>query len=1354
MKQATTRLIDGLSKDFEPIDHPMESPSFILNGIRDNHKGGRFRYQSEPGNKALSYTLKEGYNPVGSIYGKDSELIIFSTNEVDSEIGLLKKDIYTVIVNDEDQEDKLGFSTKYLITGQYRVKNDCFRIIYWCDGYNPDRQLNLDDLEEYQTSLGEWDINKFKLNPTVNLVDISISKINNTGGNLKLGMYSAQAEVLDSDLNVIHVSDISRPIYIYDESVNYAYKDIDGGYNLSDFPESIGGVDSTNKSFNITVSNIDTSFQYIRFNIIYSSSGDGFTKLATQVGDLIPITSNTINYTYTGINYSRGDIDIDYQQTLQGVTNYESSEYLLQIQNRLVRFNIDEPKIDFSAYQQAANNITVNYVKKVLQFEDQSQLGDPKNGLTLASSGHYMPNEVYALGIVFIIDNYYKSPALHIPGRAKDSSDTTLYEVVASNATGLQVDIADVRHLGVSVGDQVPKWKFRNTAFVGKMGFWEADNSVYPTNKDCDGNYIYGNLAGKPIRHHRMPDRFVEPIYQIDDGGIVAFGLEFSNIVYPDDRITGHYFVVGKRDEQNRLVLDRGVSSTVASYAQDFNNIPDSIDQALLIEGHLDSQAPDQIQDPDFNYDHVTFLSPGGLLCDRYESPDYIKFENTFSGVFPSVDFQYVNDSNLDLYTFTKIIDFKANFDADTTETLNRTVIGNAVVPVKSVLAPSQGFDIALFNGSSANDVHVFRTADDVLFDDVPQINYISLEVIKDIYPNLFNINYYKMHDDVRTLSDSQVVYGGDCYINCVNYTNYSYEKNSPLQQGPTVFGDHFIGLLIDSDVNYAMRHEGTDRGNSYFKGDTTEELRDYLLTKVAYINPNDLNDTDLLEIAVKEFYGYNKDYNVKFYDTSFITLPITYDYCNECLNQYTNRIAFSPQSFSEEISDTYRINFLDDYIDTPSHKGGIVGARYKNNKLYVHTPQATFIYQPNPQFVNTDQNTAYLNTGDFLSIPPNELLETTVGYAGAQFKQSFISTQYGDVWIDSNRGHIFLLSGEGLNEITKKGMSFWFQENLPIRWLEQYGLISGAIWPYINTTGKNGVGVSCAYDPYYKRLIIHKRDYIPLLPFTRIKGSNGIYYDVDENKFYIGDQQLQTTVVTDITNPKYFRNNSWTISYSFDYDSWTSWHSYLPNFMMYNENKFYSMLYNNNNIWEHLNKGNYQTYYGTKNDFIVEYIIKDYMTSNIQSIHYIGETKEWDETNQSWKDVDKTFDRMLCYNSRQSTGLQNLLLLDQHQSPYSNLFYDNIVKNVIKTDRNYKISGLYDISTNHPVITSNWNNVSNDYFIDLVSLDSNINYNAQFYDYADFSDKYLVTRLYFKPSNDYRKVIQLISNNVLDSYR
>lgn len=114
----------------------------------------------------------------------------------------------------------------------------------------------------------------------------------------------------------------------------------------------------------------------------------------------------------------------------------------------------------------------------------------------------------------------------------------------------------------------------------GKMGYWESDET-YPLTKDCNGGYIYGDLAGCPIRHHKMPSRTLEPHWISYSNGVPNaydpgahewnksyanfIGLRFTNIQPPTNTpkplCSANPFTIGyvKRTDSNKSVIGSGM---------------------------------------------------------------------------------------------------------------------------------------------------------------------------------------------------------------------------------------------------------------------------------------------------------------------------------------------------------------------------------------------------------------------------------------------------------------------------------------------------------------------------------------------------------------------------------------------------------------------------------------------------------------------------------------------------------------------------------------------------------------------------------------------------------------------------
>lgn len=114
----------------------------------------------------------------------------------------------------------------------------------------------------------------------------------------------------------------------------------------------------------------------------------------------------------------------------------------------------------------------------------------------------------------------------------------------------------------------------------GKMGYWESEER-YPLTKDCNGEFIYGEDAGCPIRHHKMPSRTLEPHWISYSKGVPNtydpgahewnksyanfIGLKFNNITPPKDLpkplCTHNPFTIGyvRRTDSNKSVIASGM---------------------------------------------------------------------------------------------------------------------------------------------------------------------------------------------------------------------------------------------------------------------------------------------------------------------------------------------------------------------------------------------------------------------------------------------------------------------------------------------------------------------------------------------------------------------------------------------------------------------------------------------------------------------------------------------------------------------------------------------------------------------------------------------------------------------------
>ena len=179
-----------------------------------------------------------------------------------------------------------------------------------------------------------------------------------------------------------------------------------------------------------------------------------------------------------------------------------------------------------------------------------------------------------------------------------------------------------------------------------------------------------------------------------------------------------------------------------------------------------------------------------------------------------------------------------------------------------------------------------------------------------------------------------------------------------------------------------------------------------------------------------------------------------------------------------------------------------------------------------------------------------------------------------GQVTIDAKRGQVFLISGNEAVDLSAfgSGMNRFFTDHLAFEILRYF--------PNVNVDNHfDGLGLHGVYDSKYDRVIITKLDYTPK--------SDKIKYDPTTQEFYIEKTYPQNTTSTTstttlvpgttsttttvppivtretvyLTDSEYFCNRSWTLSFNFNTKSWISFHSYIPNWYIAENNFFYSGL-------------------------------------------------------------------------------------------------------------------------------------------------------------------------------------------------
>ena len=608
----TNTFTKGMVKDYNDTFLGEGLWTHARNAVNNSHDGQLGVIGNEPSN-LLCITLP--YTYIGGIHLTDDKWAVFSTDDTNSEIGLFDESdcSYRKLVNDPC----LNFKRSNLITGTSRKRFDCNRLIYWDDGINPSRLLNIDDIPfKYKESIvdsctiktkivpEQLDCEKIRLAPLIITPKINLKK-GSFGGTLPNGSYQA---CLAYTIDGVRMTD-----YLGISEV-----------------QSVFSHDNVNSSLEIEILSIDNNFD--EFELVILSNINQQTT-AKKIGHY-----STSQGIITLDRWSNEFETVPVGQVVFRSQPVEKSDAMYVVNNYLLRVGVNS-KFKFN-YQKQANNIKTLW-SAVRYPADYYAKGGNNTG--------YLRDEQYAFFIRWIYNTGDRSESYHIPGRKATAYDLT------------PVYGDDVYEAAEGLSRQ--RWQVENTATIesnleytlpdggrvvaeGLMGYWESSEK-YPDDKI----EIWGDLCGKPIRHNKFPDASIsEKLNHFTTGGtdIVIMGVKFENITHPLDNngkpiesIIGYEILRGSR-EGNKSIVAKGMLNNLREY-----NIPGS----ETVKGLYQNYPYNDLRPDEYLIDSDRLMIKGGdndkanpLTDVRRDMFSFHSPETTFSNPF-------INAEELKIYS-------------------------------------------------------------------------------------------------------------------------------------------------------------------------------------------------------------------------------------------------------------------------------------------------------------------------------------------------------------------------------------------------------------------------------------------------------------------------------------------------------------------------------------------------------------------------------------------------------------------------------------------------------------------------------------------------------------------------------
>ena len=614
--QNTTEIINrsftkGLNKDADPTFIQEGMWTHARNAVNNTEEGNLGTLSNEDAN-ALCITAGATMPSVvvkkyiiGFIQLFSDKWVIFTAGHnyqgkpISSEIGLFEADTctYRPIVQDKC----LNFDKRYLVSGSSREKEDCTWQVYWADGNNPDRFLNIGDPKTWPappyTWVGQTNINYYS-DSTNQILWPGVAwkeKEKEVDGCLFVTYYSfldcskiRLARLVSTPCLKVSLGDQGGTLRngTYFATIAYTIKgqrvtDYFSGSNTQPiwFPNDLQG--------SLTIDVEADSVNFDEFILVLVQNINQGT-VAKEIGTYSTKTTRIV------IDQIKVDlVSVPLQFLPLQTPVFEKSDQIAEVNNYLLRVG-PTSKFDFN-YQPLANQIKAKWASVEYPADYYVKGGNKAS---------YLRDEVYCFFIRFVYDTGDKSASYHIPGRApvkyptpssanyENSDDNGINSLTASDKIFEVYNTASVTSYTQSTLDDGGV-----VIGTGDMAYWESDET-YPDNRPDIYNASYHcwtgkfnqkslswDLCGTPIRHHKFPDNMSDPgasvvtnhfkpnpPYTPNPLKIRLMGVYFENIIYPKDNegndipgIVGYEILRGSR-EGNRSIIAKGMLNNFRTY--------------------------------------------------------------------------------------------------------------------------------------------------------------------------------------------------------------------------------------------------------------------------------------------------------------------------------------------------------------------------------------------------------------------------------------------------------------------------------------------------------------------------------------------------------------------------------------------------------------------------------------------------------------------------------------------------------------------------------------------------------------------------------------------------------------------
>ena len=1017
----------GMNKDIDVSllkqDQYRHAENYKL--IADEDSNG-FILENAEGNAIWLYTGNiSGFSGelVGHCFIKPYLVLFFTTNNQDanpsggvSEIGrvLLDGDNIvdsTLIYLDGFGRGNLTFSQTYPINavGYYEAPDNIK--VYWSDGYNPVRMINIMDplLSTYKAGMLDI-VPDFPISTSVDIRPEIASLL--VPGNLEsCSVQYAYQYFLKEGVQTLW-SPASKIQIIPKNNTITSFGDYEGGEVDEDTAYGV------KVSINIPSENLYThmrvvAIQYNTYNAV------PLIRVLNEY-TLDRETTYTLDFVDSGQSLS----ELTYEEfAVSSNAEYRAKDLAIK-DNRLFLANIDETfydvDIDYRAYRHNSLGVARIYEANLSDYLEVStpaqyasvpdnhdcinKYNDPNNeissvykyqadGTTLGAEGTYVKINFTNVG--------YQLDTLGVDSTISTTNNITISQTSSylHNAGNRTYHRQEVYRLGIVL---------RNTKMQAAPVKWLCDVKT-PTYSDFD---MIGELQS-PYYHLYV-------IGGTDNTYANMLGIEVELSDFSETGASSWEVVMVPRESADRSILGQGLLQPTISYSggsyygpvhemetenpatsATYNAVSMFISPEVAFNKNLEYRTGDWYQKVGyFDFGASNELNETGA----YEFYHYKVYDFTADDGSYSANWRWSINSG-QIITYDTSENSRYSLDAETVTPYNQDGGGDAGISSTFFAADhviAAGIYFMDPSAAGSDKVAVVNYRRNIFASQYGGPSYLERQ-----------LNTYVPISDPSTASGTNTCYEGDTYIDFFWHQKQSQDLEDSIGDGVTN-GSTFL-FPVESSISPRLSH------SDYIYRQLSSH-RHRLMQEIAGTHEGEVNSNPYVLEQKKPLYEYNPVYSQLPRATIFIADNDDF----ETTGKFPVRIVNSEHKTNNEELDSFTQFRPNNFIDLDGSKGQIQNIKTFKNRLFYWQDTGFGVASVNRQSLIQDNNPGVLalGTGGIL-----DRFDYISDHIGNQNQFGIVLSRKSIYWFDNNKGEFFKY-GDEVNSISKiKGIQTWLNE-------------------------------------------------------------------------------------------------------------------------------------------------------------------------------------------------------------------------------------------------------------------------------------------------------------------------------------